>query len=85
MISNSPGNNIIREAAHHSMQWKTGLFSHVNLIPFLLPLSFVGSVVAFDTKCLGALEKVSNWLISQILDIHGVDFCFKHSKSFEII
>ena len=58
MISNRPGNNIKREAAHHSLQWNTVFFSQVNLILlgshlFLLPPSFVGSVVAFDIKYLG--------------------------------
>ena len=40
MISNQTGNSIEMEAAHHSLQWNTVLFSQVNLIYFEQP-SFV--------------------------------------------
>ena len=49
------------ETAHHSLQWNTVFFLKVNLNlwssnPFLLPPSFVGSVVAFDTNTWGMLR-----------------------------
>ena len=68
MISNRPGNNIKRVSDHHSLQWNTIFFSQVKLMLlcshlFLLPPSFVVSLMAFDIKYLWICLSVSPfWL-----------------------
>ena len=80
MISNRPGKNIKREAAHHYLQSNQVLFSQVYLILlsghlFLHPPSVVGSVVAWTLDSSGyvwALEKVSYQLINPTYMFKGL-------------
>ena len=79
------GINKKMEAAHHSLHWNRVFFSQMNLILlsshlFLLPPSFVGSVVAFDTNNLGVCLSIKKGVYlahEPNLDAQRVEFCLK--------
>ena len=76
------------ETAHRSLQWNTVFFLkfNLNLLSsnlFLLPPSFDGSVVAFDTNTWGMLRHWKRRLTTSLahkpnLDVQGVELYVNH-------